>query len=69
MSEQDVRWKQRFQNYEKAIFYLQESIRRIDLSDLERAGVIQIYEFTFELAWKTIKDYLEEKDVMANLEM
>ncbi|HYG40054.1 MAG TPA: nucleotidyltransferase substrate binding protein [Cytophagales bacterium] len=65
MSEQDVRWKQRFQNYEKAIFYLQESIRRIDLSDLERAGVIQIYEFTFELAWKTIKDYLEEKDVMA----
>ena len=30
---------------------------------MEKAGVIQIYEFTFKLAWKTIKDYLEEKDV------
>lgn len=65
MSEQDIRWKQRFQNFEKAIFNLQEATSSIDLSDLERAGVIQIYEFTFELAWKTVKDYLEEKDVVA----
>lgn len=59
----DIRWKQRFQNFEKAILYLQESLVRKDLSSLEKAGIIQVYEFTFELAWKTVKDYLEEKDV------
>ncbi|RYE21355.1 MAG: nucleotidyltransferase [Sphingobacteriaceae bacterium] len=59
----DIRWKQRFQNFEKAILYLQESVVRNNLSALEKAGIIQVYEFTFELAWKTVKDYLEEKDV------
>ncbi len=59
----DNRWKQRFQNFEKAILYLQESVARTGLSALEKAGIIQVYGFTFELAWKTVKDYLEEKDV------
>lgn len=61
--DKDIRWKQRFQNYEKAIHYLQESIAKPNPSSLEKAGIIQIYEFTFELAWKTVKDYLEEKNV------
>jgi nucleotidyltransferase substrate binding protein (TIGR01987 family) len=59
----DTRWKQRFQNFEKAIQHLGEAVTRRDLSDLEKAGVIQIYEFTFELGWKTVKDYLEENNV------
>lgn len=59
----DIRWKQRFQNFEKALFYLQDSINKPNPSSLEKAGIIQVYEFTFELAWKTVKDYLEEKDV------
>ncbi|AYD46317.1 nucleotidyltransferase substrate binding protein [Arachidicoccus soli] len=62
-NEKDIRWKQRFQNFETAIFNLQEAVHKSNLSDLEKAGVIQFYEFTFELAWKTLKDYLEEKDV------
>ena len=52
----------RFQNYEKALKHLEEAISKKDLSDLEKAGVIQIYEFTFELAWKTLKDFLEYKE-------
>lgn len=63
MENSDIRWKQRFQNYEKAITHLQDSVGKKNLSYLEKAGVIQIYEFTFELAWKTVKDFLEEKDV------
>ncbi|CCQ98331.1 conserved hypothetical protein [[Clostridium] ultunense Esp] len=59
----DIRWKQRYQNFEKAFKNLEEALTKGDLSPLEKAGVIQIYEFTFELAWKTIKDYLEEKGV------
>ena len=60
----NIRWKQRFQNYEKAFKFLKEAVVKTNLSNLEKAGVIQIYEFTFELAWKTIKDYLEEKEVL-----
>lgn len=43
---------------------LQNAVAKQDLSDLEKAGLIQIYEFTFELAWKTLKDFLEEKQVL-----
>lgn len=64
MSVEDIRWKQRFQNFEKAFSHLKKAVSKRDLSDLEKAGVIQIYEFTFELGWKTLKDYLEEKEVL-----
>lgn len=63
MSVQDIRWKQRFQNFELAIDQLKDAVNKESLSDLEKAGVIQIFEFTFELGWKTVKDYLEEKEV------
>lgn len=59
----NIRWKQRYQNFEKAFKLLEEAVLKTGLSKLEKAGVIQIYEFTFELAWKTLKDYLEEKAV------
>ena len=65
MNNLDVRWLQRFQNFEAALQNLKASIALPHYSDLEKAGVIQYYEFTFELAWKTIKDYLEEKEVKA----
>lgn len=61
----DMRWKQRFQNFEKAFKHLEDASKKTVLTDLEKAGIIQIYEFTFELAWKTLKDYLEEKQVEA----
>lgn len=59
----DVRWKQRFQNYEKAYLSLMESAKALaDEPDNRfiQDSLIQRYEYTIELAWKTLKDYLEE---------
>ena len=59
---EDVRWKQRFNNFDRAFVLLREALDRKPetLSMLEKEGVIQRFEYTFELAWKTLKDYLEE---------
>jgi nucleotidyltransferase substrate binding protein (TIGR01987 family) len=55
----DIRWKQRFENFQKAVRLLEEALGRIDdLSMLEKEGTIQRFEFTVELAWKTMKDFL-----------
>lgn len=62
MGQLDIRWQQRFQNFDKAFQRLDEAIRIIQNdpeSFIMQAGLIQIYEFTFELSWKTLKDYLE----------
>jgi len=58
----DIRWKQRFQNFGRGFVLLREALVRKpeNLSMLEKEGVIQRFEYTFELAWKTLKDYLEE---------
>jgi nucleotidyltransferase substrate binding protein (TIGR01987 family) len=57
----DIRWKQRFQNFEKAFTLLHEALEKGPsmLSLLEKEGVIQRFEYSFELAWKTVKDFLE----------
>ena len=58
----EIRWKQRFSNFEKAFKQLEEAVLRIDeLDDLSKEGLIQRFEYTFELAWKTIKDFIESK--------
>ena len=60
----DIRWIQRFNNYKKALNRLAEAVllsENKQLSDLERQGVIQAFEFTHELAWNVIKDYLEHQ--------
>ncbi len=57
----DVRWHQRFDNYRKALSQLNEAIEIMNakqLSNLEKQGVIQSFEYTHELAWKTLKDFL-----------
>lgn len=62
--EQDIRWKQRFQNYCNALENFLEAIElssKRDLSKLEKQGLIQSFEFTQELSWKVLKDYLEYK--------
>lgn len=61
---EDIRWKQRFSNYHKALQTLAEAIelaQQRPLSKLEKQGLIQCFEFTHELGWKVLKDFLESK--------
>jgi nucleotidyltransferase substrate binding protein (TIGR01987 family) len=55
----DIRWKQRFTNFEKAFRTLERTMAIEHPSEAERGGLIQFFEMAFELAWKTLKDYLE----------
>jgi nucleotidyltransferase substrate binding protein (TIGR01987 family) len=62
----DIRWKQRFQNYKKALVTVKNAVELAasrELTDLEKQGTIQGFEFTFELAWNVMKDYLEEQGI------
>jgi nucleotidyltransferase substrate binding protein (TIGR01987 family) len=52
------RWKQRLQNLNKAFKRLEDACAQEHYSELEVAGLVQTYEFTFELCWKTLKDKL-----------
>jgi len=64
MSE-DVRWKQRFQNFDRAVVLLRSALEeKRELSLLEKEGVIQRFEYSYELAWKTMKDYLEASGIV-----
>lgn len=61
--EQDIRWKQRYSNFKNSLGLLTEAIEGMDLysmSKVEKAGFIHFFEMTFELAWKTLKDVLED---------
>lgn len=55
----DIRWQQRFENYSKSLTVL-TSIAQIETpNEAEMMGNVQAFEVCFELAWKTLKDYLE----------
>ena len=62
----DIRWKQRFDNYTRALRHLRLAVElwhQRPLSDLEKQGVIQGFEFVHELAWNVLKDYLEYEGI------
>ena len=66
MTTQDIRWIQRFNHFVKALLQLKEAVvlaQERPLSKLEEQGLIQAFEFTHELAWNTLKDFLEERGV------
>lgn len=55
----EIRWKQRFENFEKSYRVLGKYVHQPMHTQLERAGLIRLFELTFESAWKVLKDYLE----------
>jgi len=62
MKNQDIRWLQRLDNYNKALNSLFQDVelaRERKLSEIERRGLIQAFEYTYELSWNTIKDFYE----------
>lgn len=58
-SEKDIRWIQRFRNFNKAFLQLKKFIDKKNLNELEEQGLIKSFEYTYELAWNTLKDYFE----------
>jgi nucleotidyltransferase substrate binding protein (TIGR01987 family) len=58
MEDNLARCKQRFVNYSKSIKNLETVVDKESLSDIEKAGLVQFFEVSFELAWKLMKDYL-----------
>lgn len=66
MNLKDVRWKQRYQNFKKSFDLLDNYIKQEKYSEIERAGIIQFFEMTFELSWKVMKDYLENQGFVIN---
>lgn len=57
----DIRWIQRFNNYKKALSQLEKFIAKEKLNELEEQGLIQAFEYTHELAWNVLRDYLREQ--------
>ena len=60
MGETDIRWKLRFENYTDALHTFEQVVPRYAvLSELEKDGLIQRFEYTFDLAWKVMQDFLK----------
>lgn len=61
MQNNDIRWVQRFSNFRKALAQLTKFIAKGDLNELEKQGLIQCFEYTYELAWNTLKDFYQSQ--------
>ncbi|MDB5146116.1 MAG: nucleotidyltransferase substrate-binding protein family [Mucilaginibacter sp.] len=59
----DIRWLQRFSNYQKVLSQPEKFVIKGDLSDMEEQGFIKAFQYTYELAWATLKDYLEYQGI------
>ncbi len=57
----DIRWRQRFSNFEKSFVLLKKAVSVENPDIIQRAGLVQFFEVCFELAWKVMKDYLWEE--------
>ena len=65
--EQDIRWKQRLSNYKKALGQLRRFIEHGTLNEFEQQGLIQAFEYTYELAWNVMKDYFTYVQAAENI--
>ena len=65
MENKDTRWTQRFSSFRRVFVKLSQAVinEEVDTySDLEKEGLVQRFEYTYELAWKTLQDFLREKE-------
>lgn len=58
---QDIRWQQRYINFKKAFDQLKRFLNAESLNEMEKQGLIKAFEYTYELAWKTLNDLLKDK--------
>ncbi len=63
-SDADIRWIQRFDNYCRAVAQLTKFIDKGALNELEAQGCVKAFEYTFELGWKVMKDFLEYQGIV-----
>lgn len=63
---EEIRWQQRFGELKKAYRQLNQALAIDSPDEIYRAGIIQFFEMTLELAWKTMKDYLEFQEIPVN---
>jgi nucleotidyltransferase substrate binding protein (TIGR01987 family) len=66
MENKDSRWVQRFQNLEKAFLFFETTVDKESYTPIEVGGLVQAFEFTFELGWKTVNDFLYEQGLNTN---
>ncbi len=64
MDNPDIRWKQRFQNFEKMLGFLEDAMKIEEPDIVQKAGLIQFFEIGFELSWNVMKEYLESKGII-----
>lgn len=62
----EPRSHQRFDHFTKALIRLENAVAQPKYNELEEAGLIQTFNFTFELAWKTLRDLLTEEGLVVN---
>ena len=68
MINNEIRWKQRFQNFEKAFEVFQRRVNAYQLTPADEShqmSLVQAFEIIIELSWKVLKDYLEDAGVQA----
>lgn len=61
MDDKDIRWKQRFQNFESTLNHLEKALEIKEPDFVQRAGMIQFFEMSFELSWNMMKDFLVDQ--------
>jgi len=59
--ESDIRWQQRFINFNRAFSQLDRFMQEKSLNEMEEQGLIKAFEYTYELSWKTLQDLLKDK--------
>ena len=60
----DIRWQQRFINFNRAFGQLDRFIAHTELNEMEEQGLIKAFEYTYELSWKTLQDFLRDRGYM-----